>query len=523
MQIDQPHYKVLALAPFHFDPARKWEDLPLPVDRYTLDEAMARLQVRLFLPLDAPLCPAGGFDLCLENLKAMHPDGVIKASPYLTHLVQARSFIQTARSQGSNAEQIRQGLAQWPDLPPITIKEDTPRSRAQQTESRLDNILDMVAMPDDEPQPAVRSRAETDQVDVLLADIMETLFGHPVFKTVEGAWRGLRLLLQQGASGSAVSVAMAPVHAENLAQTLEALTPHVINDLPNVILLDLPFDNSPLSMERLSAAAEWAATLMVPLVAWIPANFFQIPAWRDLATLPFLPHHLETPPYAKFGHLRASDEGQWLCLTCNRFLIRFPYGKENPPRQVAFNESRPLWISPVWALGTLIAQCAEQTGWPTRFNDIQRFQIQDLALHPPGGTPPMVSEANFTRDRLDQFTRAGITPLATEMGRDKAFMPKAVTCSGGALAFQLLLSHTTRFILWCKDHLPAESGPDDLQRRLQQALEQFSNQSRPPGFTQVQVVTAAPGDQGGIPVHFALTPNPAVLSSQQVIELRMDW
>jgi type VI secretion system protein ImpC len=523
MMIPEPSFHILCLAPFDGEAGRNNPVAPRSVASADLDEAMAALQIRFFLSLDSDLCPAGGLDLQLDCLKALHPDGIVKTQPFFEHLFQARTFVQTARGQGADAVQIRQGLKQWPDLPPIEVREEIPEKKQASSESRLDSILNMVTLPDSPTAASPQLPNEADPVDAIAQRILDTLFASPRFQRLESVWRGLRLLLQQTKADGAVHVQVACVHAETLGEDLEALTPHVIGNLPNVILLDLPFDNSSVAIERLNVAARWAATLMVPIIAWSAVEFLQISSWGDLGTLPFVPHHMETPAYAKFQKLRHSDEGHWLCLACNRFLTRYPYGKENRPRHFPFNESDPLWIAPVWAVAALIAQSVAQCGWPTRFCERNRFQVQDLALHSQGQLPPMVSEGRIDRDRLDQLARAGLTPLASETGSDRAFLPRAVTIAGSSLAYQLLLSQATQFILWCKDQLPAATNTTILQAHLEDALRLFSDRSRPPGFARMTVTTGPADTAGRIPVHLALMPDPAVLPGSLVIEMGLDW
>ena len=442
--------------------------------------------------------------------------------PYLNQLVQAKAFLAKSIAQGLSTARIQEGLLQWKELPPIKVSELEPRRQSAKSRSTVEHILDMVATPGQEHQATARSSIQ-DPIDAILQEVLGILFTHGPFKSMESAWRGLRLLLQQGVLQESVKVRIAPVHPQSLTDTLEALTPFIINDLPGAVLLDLPFDNTSLALERLTAATRWAADMMVPLIAWIPPEFLQISQWQGLSTLPFIPHHLEGSAYAKFRKLSESAEGNWGCLTCNRFLIRYPYGDENPLRQIFFNEAEPLWISPVWALGTLIAMTMSQTGWPTRFSDKNRFQIQDLALHALPGLPPMVIETLMDRERLDQFQRAGISPLASQSGGDHAFMPRAVTISGRSLAHQLLAAQVTQFVLWCKDNLPAETNPQTLATQLRLAFQVFSEQSRPPGFDHVRIEAGQQDDQGRIPVEIAVTPAAFVLPSQEPIEMNLDW
>ena len=141
----------------------------------------------------------------------------------------------------------------------------------------------MVALDGTETAEPGSHQDEADQIDTVAKAILTALFEDHRFQEMESAWRGLRLLLQQGVSDNAsATVSIATVHTQTLAERLDDLTPLIVNDLPNVILLDLPFDNTPLSIERLTAAARWSTTLMVPVIAWVPPAFFQIPKWSRL-------------------------------------------------------------------------------------------------------------------------------------------------------------------------------------------------------------------------------------------------
>ncbi len=524
MQLPQSPFKILALAPFHMNPDSIWNQAPLAVNRQSLDEVMQAMKIGFFLPLSSDLCPEGGLDLQFSGIKSLHPDGILKNHPFFTHLSSARKFIHESRKTGQSADHIISELRlQWPDLPPIKVKDAPPRQSAQRTAGALDNLLDMVALPGRDQDQTPVFKDENDEIEALFQKVLNTLFNLPGFRRMEAAWRGLRLVLQQGVTEDEVKIEIVPVHAETLEATLENLAPLVIDQMPSAILLDLPFDNSPLAMERLAHVAQWAASLMVPLIAWSPASLLQIQNWSELSTLPFIPHHMEGGPYAKYKNIQESAAGNWIGLACNRFLIRYPYGPDNKPRKAPFTEKKLPWIPPVWAVGTLIAQSVCQSGWPTHLTQIRQIHIQDLALHTPSNRPPMVVETLMNRDRIDQLHRAGLSPLGAEGGRDTAYLPKAVCLSGCSLAFQLLACRVTQFLLWCKDNLPSETNPEALQTQLRLAFQVMSEQSQPHGFDAMDISTGQPDGQGRIPVHIAVTPSSAVLPSRQPIEMNLDW
>jgi type VI secretion system protein ImpC len=520
MQTNGLGYKILVLAPFDADPGRIQPRAPLAVRRDTLDDVMATLDIRYTLPLDTHLCPAGGIELLIGSIKALHPDGMVKGNAYLSRLLEAAAFLRQALNAGQAPDRIRAALHRWPDLPEVTLPVAQEKTATQRTTDSVDQILQMVAMPG---SPDLSAGSTPNTLEDIPAQIVNTVLHSPDFRQMEAAWRGLRLLLAQGAQSDLVRVELASLHSESLGDRLDGLTAHVLADPPALVLVDLPFDNTPLSIERMGQLAHWAEEIMVPVLAWVPPTLLQIDSWKELAALPYLAHHLDSAAYAKFRALRSTTAARWLCLTCNRFLIRYPYGPDNPARHVAVRETAPLWIPPVWGLATLIAQSVCQTGWPTRFTERDRFQLQDLALAVETHTPPLVLECSPDSERRVQFFKIGISPLSTEPGRDRAFFSDAVTLAGGSLRHQLLVCLVTRFVLWCRENFPDVKAPADLELQLRLAFQVFSERSSPPGLEAVHVEAGAADGDGRLPVRIVVTPSGVVLSGEPPIELQLNW
>lgn len=518
MQISPPIFKILVLAPFDNRTTQPWDGPPVAVELAELDRVIADLSVHYDLTLEANLCPAGGLSMPLKSLKAFHPDGLIADQPYLAAVAAAREALEAACREGKSKTEISVVLSQWPELPAIELPEPAASSGRSESAEGLDNLLAMVAVPDQKATPV---KSGENPFSDILGSIFKTLFHQPEFKQMEASWRGLKLLLQQGRLADNVMVEIAPVHPDTLEKTLESLTPAILGDLPGLILIDMPLSNTPSSSALLSVIANWASDLMVPVAVSASSRFLQIESWDDLKKLPFIPTHLEKPEYAKFRTIRSSAEAQWLSVLCNRFLLRYPYGKDNKPRRISFTEKDHLWLSPVWACGTVVAMSVSKTGWPTRLCDKQSYAVEDLAFA--SETSADCTETFFSRERMDQLLQAGLTPLISEKKRDRAFFHQAKTLAGGSLAYQLLLSQVTRFVLWCKDHLPDERDPAMLETQLKLAFQVFSEQSSPSGFESVALSTGKPDGEGRIPLHIKIVPAASVLSTRQAVEMTLNW
>ena len=190
MQLPDSPYKILALAPFTLTASQPWQQAPLPVDRQSLDDSMQAMTITGYLPLESDLCPARGLDLHFDNLKSLHPDGMLKSIPYLANLMTAKEFIVQARKNSEPATQIMGELRQrWPDLPPIHLKDRAPKTGAPVPSGSLDKLLDMVALPGQDQGIKAVDQDETRQIDALLQKVLNEIFEWPAFRKMEAAWR----------------------------------------------------------------------------------------------------------------------------------------------------------------------------------------------------------------------------------------------------------------------------------------------------------------------------------------------
>lgn len=521
MQSTPMPFKILALAPFRLDD-EIWTQPPVSIDNMDLDPVMDELGISFYLPISADLCPAGGLDIKFSKLKDFHPDALVQNNSFLSHLLDAKSYLTGTKTRNLSAQEKIQGLKQWPDLPSIQITSEKKDSKPPLTRT-VDNILNMVALPGESPGPSPKFHTELAQIDSILQQVLSHIFTLENFRASETAWRGLKLLLQQSAGDSNVKLEIVPATLSTLEETLDNLTANLIHNLPSLILIDLPFDNSPFCIKLLERISRLAEILLVPAMVWITPRFLQIDVWNDLNKLPFLPHFLEEPAFAKWRGLKSQSPANWLTVTCNRFLLRYPYGGENMPRKFQFHEHLQLWTGPVWAAACLIAQSFIKTGWPTRFTDWQDIKIDDLALDTKSAPRPIPTEALFTEDRIDQFRRSGIMPLATMQNKDVAFVPAETTMGGGSLSYQLLVSRITQFILWSLDNFPKELGAVELEEGLRRAFSLFWGKSGHEGPDNLEISAGHPGPDNRIPLRIALQPSRKILPSGEKIVLEFSW
>jgi len=523
MKIPSIPFKMLALAPFLTENIREDLQRPITADRNNLDQVMANLSLALYVSLPAELCPTGRIDIPIKRIKDFHPDQMLKNNPYLKNLMDAKIFIEKSKSEGVSIKEIGNRIKEWPDLPLIHIEAETPGKEKKSDHASIDNILSLVALPD-EPGDSASQKADLSiQIENILEEILQHIFSDEAFIKLESVWRGLNCLLKEAGTGTDVKVEIVNVSPETLNHTMDTLMAGLIDDLPSLVLVDVPFDNSPLSLEHLEKIARFSETLMAPSICWVTHDFFYIENWEAFNRLPFLPNHLTGSHYAKWQKLEQSTHGRWVSVTCNRFLSRYPYGPDNKTRAIRFMEKGHSWLAPVWAVAALMTQSVFKTGWPTPFTDYPEIVLEDMPLNNKNPDKPIPTEIFFANDRVDQLLRIGIIPLSSARKKDIVFASKETTVAGNSLRYQILLSALSRFIFWCLDNFDKGMPPQQIEENFTQAMVLFWEKSGDRLPKDLVISAGCPDPENRIPLRISLTPPHRLLPSGEKIELEFRW
>jgi len=522
MRIPDLPFVIRVLAPFAINLEAPWDGPPLAVDTSNMDPVMASMEISTYIPMPRQLCPDGGIDIRIARMKDFHPDALIQNTPFLKNLHEAGKLLSDPRL---SSEEKRQGLEQFQDLPELHVSTEAKGSMPKDA-GALDNILNMVAMPGEAQATGSKQESPSGEgaAGGILQAVLDRIYSDAAFRHTEAAWRGLKLLLGQGVQEKGGSrVEIIPANLDTLQDTIAGMTAGQINDLPSLTVFDLPFDNTPHSIGLLENIARFAEILMAPALVWASPRLLELDSWADLDRLPFLPNYLDAPHFAKFNRLKTQSEANWLVVSCNRLLGRYPYGSENRPKTVSFEERDLPWVSPVWAVCALILKSLGLTGWPTRLTDWQRVRVNDLPVHIVSRDTAIPSEVMFSENRVDQLRRAGMTYVAAAAGHDFVFVPMETTLGGASLAYQLFASRVTHFILWCRDNLPPDLSGPALEDALKQAFHLLWEKSGHRGPESLEITADPPDTEGRIPLQVDLKPSRHILYSGEGLTLAFNW
>jgi len=523
-------FTILALSAFGQGSGTAGSLKMIDVHQGSLDDAVAALSGTLSIPVPREICPAGSVIFSPTALKDFRPREIVKRISYLRNLADAGKYIETAAVGGNSDSQIAQGLkTQWPDLPIDFRAASASPKEPRASHTAVDDILSMVAMPGGSGAGARSgqsgAKAWKEQIDSVTARVLEAVFNHAPFRSLEASWRGVEILVSQGPVKEAEGIVLkcAPIDGDMLGEALDSLSPGLADAPPNLILIDHAFDNTPAAIALLEKVAEFASTLLVPVVVWLGPWFFHLDTWNALKKLPYLNHYLEDAAYAKWRKLKKHPGSDWLVMTANRFLVRASYGNDNPPRTVCFSEQHPLWVSPVWALGTLVGKSVTAWGWPTRFTDYRNISLEDLAAGEFAGEGSASTETVFSEDRILQMVEAGITPLTGALKKDFALVPKETTLSGGSLKFQLFFNRIVGYLFYLKEVMGNAALQADPGARLAVALAELFRQTghQPPEDLSIR---ADPAEEGKPTLlRIAFTPPVSILPGTEPLQFTLTW
>lgn len=503
------------------------------------------------------------FELQFTEMKAFRPEGIVAQIPALTRLLQIRTLVQQVKDgkldltefqQQAGAagmdrdliERFRQILEQPPAPAPAKAAPTPEPSKKPPPSDKLDALLEMVELGSGEPEPTVKKQSPFDALlqaitaedagnksalsrpseaniekstaETLIADLDEILSAqvnailhHPHFQNLESAWRGLKFMLDRMDFRKNIRLSVLPVRKDSLNEALyhQLLMPtyhgsiqELIEAPISVVIANYEFSNTAEELERLDDLAETMASLQVPLLAGVGPAFFGKQRASELADLPVLWQHLQRPEYVDWNALRDKVVSNYLILALPRFLLRFPYGSDNPVKEFQFIESADhhLWGNAALALAATMARSFAGTGWPMHLSGLHDGgKIENLPLWNYSATGVSVRiplEVKLPEDKEVEFSEAGFAVLSCRPNDDAAhvaFAPAAHRPEKfeeaaaneearlhATLACQLMTARIAQHLLRFERELAPGLAPEKLQAALAAHLQALFKSTRAP-------------------------------------------
>ncbi len=438
-----PGLRLLALADFR---GRAGHDFTRhPIDKERFEEVLASLAPSLAfsVALEAGEGPPQRLEVELgfRSLRDFAPPALLQAIPELRTLIEARDLVVACRRGEIPPEvlverlpaAIPSGLRDALLAPPATTPPARPAGEAAPPGGGLDRLLSMVETeggPSDASRdsarrmvdaltpdrvaprraPGAASDAALAALDARTVAILDAVLHAPAFRALEAAWRGLKLLVDRTDFRQAISLELLSASADDVPAAVERLAE---GDDVDVILADLALAATAHDAELAASLANAAESLQTPVLCAVSPQFLGLGSWAELQRARMPQAVFDEPPYAAWRSLREREASRWLVLLTNRIALRGGYAPEGKPGTgFSHREGKPAGLlgSPVWALGSVLAQAFARSGACLQISGALHGAVLDLPLlSERDGADPTPVEGRFSPERREDLERIGLT------------------------------------------------------------------------------------------------------------------
>jgi type VI secretion system protein ImpC len=294
--------------------------------------------------------------------------------------------------------------------------------------SLIDDILTETKLrPNDEGYDATRkgvqafltellTQKQGEKVDRALADVfiaeidgkiskqLDEILHHKDFQKLESAWRGLKFAVDRTDYRENVRTELLNCSKEDLITDFEDASETVKTGLYRIaytaeygqfggkpygaIISNYEMGPGAQDVALLTKCAAVASMAHAPFFASAGPQFFGEQSITALPNLKDLKSLFEGPQYAKWNSFRESEDARYVGLLMPRFLLRLPYGEDNPVRAINYQEQvvgehdAYLWGNATFAFATRLSDSFAKYRWcPNIIGPQSGGAVEDLPLH----------------------------------------------------------------------------------------------------------------------------------------------
>lgn len=243
------------------------------------------------------------------------------------------------------------------------------------------------------------------QIDRLLNEQLDEILHQPDFQRLESIWRSLKFLIDRTDFHANIKVEILDVNKENLRQdfitaddiTQTGLYHHIYTqeyDLPGgepfaAVIGNYEFNAQTPDIQLLKSLAKVAATTHCPFISAVGPEFFYKQTYDEVMQLTDLQHYFEKAEYVHWSLLREMEDARYVGLTFPSFLLRLPYGEQNPVHSFNYQEDvfgvtadKYLWGNASFAFASTLARSFKQHGWAVHIRGPHSGgKVENLPLH----------------------------------------------------------------------------------------------------------------------------------------------
>lgn len=286
------------------------------------------------------------------------------------------------------------------------------------------------------------------KIDEIIGKQLDALLHHEKFQEVESAWRGLKFLIDRCDFHSNIKVEILDVSKQDLQNDFEdspettqaGLYRHIYTqeyDTPGgepvtAMVSNYEFGRGAPDIALLSEIARVAAAAHCPFLGSVGAKFFDKATIEDVPKIQDITSYMERAEYIRWKSFRDSEDSRYVGLVMPRFLLRLPYGEENPVRGFQYAEDvkregheNYLWGNATFAFAANMAESFKSHGWTVNIRGPEAGgKIESLPIHHydvgKGKQAKIPTEVIISETQEVAFANQGFIPLSYYKNSDFA-------------------------------------------------------------------------------------------------------
>lgn len=284
------------------------------------------------------------------------------------------------------------------------------------------------------------------QVDKLLAADLNEILHNDKFQEVESLWTSLKYLVDNTDFKSNIKIELLNVNQETLAEdfaesseTSQAALYKLIYDKEydtpggepfTAMISSFAFNSTAYDIMLLKNIAKVAAVAHCPFIASATSQFFKKNSHSEVANIDDLTAYMERADFIKWNSFRESEDARYIGLSLPNFLLRQPYGEDNPVREFSFVEqlstdSDYLWGGASFAFAANLSESFRKFGWCVNIRGPEAGgKVENLPLHKylgsRGTLTKIPTQTLISETRELNFANLGFIPLSYYKNSDYA-------------------------------------------------------------------------------------------------------
>lgn len=414
------------------------------------------------------------------------------------------------------------------------------------------------------------------EIDKRISQQVDQVIHNENFQKLESSWRGLKMVVDRTDFRENIKIEMMSASKEEMIEDFEdapditksGLYKHIYSaefgqfgGKPyGAVISDYQFSPGAQDVNLLTKLSSVSAMSHAPFIGGAGPEFFGLDSFEGMPNLKDLESIFEGPQYAKWQSFRESDDSRNVGLALPRFLLRQPYGEDNPSKSFNYSENVEgskenfLWGNSSFAFATNLTRSHAKYRWtPNIVGPQSGGMIEDLPMHnyvENGETKTMAPVEVTLSDRREfELSEQGFMGLTVRKGTDNATFFSANSPQkpkffgndaeskqaetnyklGTELPYLFVVNRLAHYIkVLQRENIGSWKTRSELQSELQTWIRQYvADQDNPPASVRSKrplreariEVTEDPGNPGWFRVDMAVKPHFKYMGSSFTLSL----